>query len=277
MLFRSRLDHRLLTLLREKDLLLVLDNFEHLTDQAGRLSPLLEAAPGLQILVTSRERLRLREEWVYTLDGLSFPAKTEGRVALAYRDPEALVSIRAQEQRPTQPTFFEQYDALTLFEIRAAQADSRFKLTESCLAEIAAICQLVEGHPLAIELAASVAAERPCGELLSALRETFDALAPSLRNLPERHRSLRAVFEHSWTLLTPDEQTRLANLSVFVGGFSAEAAFAVADTSSAQLADLVAKSLVRRDSDGRYSLHESIRQFSAEKLEIGRASCRERV
>ena len=268
----DRLDHRLLTLLREKDLLLVLDNFEHLTDQAGRLSPLLEAAPGLQILVTSRERLRLREEWVYTLDGLSFPAKTEGRVALAYRDPEALVSIRAQEQRPTQPTFFEQYDALTLFEIRAAQADSRFKLTESCLAEIAAICQLVEGHPLAIELAASVAAERPCGELLSTLRQTFDALDPSLRNLPERHRSLRAVFEHSWNSLTPGEQTWLANLSVFVGGFSAEAAFAVSDTSSAQLADLAAKSLVRHDSDDRYSLHESIRQFAAEKLEHAQAA-----
>lgn len=253
----DRLDQRLTDYLREKDLLLVLDNFEHLTDQAGRLSPLLEAAPGLQILATSRERLRLREEWVYTLEGLSYP-NSELRIT-NYDFGEG--------NQADQP-----FDALALFEIRAAQADSRFCLTEACLAEIAAICQLVEGHPLAIELAASAAAERPCGELLSTLRQTFDALAPSLRNLPERHRSLRAVFEHSWTLLTPDEQNRLANLSVFVGGFSAEAAFAVSDTSSAQLADLAAKSLVRREADGRYSLHESIRQFSAEKLENAQAA-----
>lgn len=231
---------RLPDFLREKDLLLVLDNFEHLVERAASLCPLLEAAPGLQILVTSRERLRLREEWVYTLEGLSYP----------------------KDELP-----IKNYDSLALFEIRAAQADSCFRLTEACLADIAAVCHLVEGHPLAIELAASVAAERPCGELLSALRQTFDALASSLRNLPERHGSLRAVFEHSWNLLSPDEQTRLANLSVFVGGFSAEAALEVAGASTAQLADLVAKSLVRRETEARYSLHESIRQFAAEKLE----------
>jgi predicted ATPase/DNA-binding SARP family transcriptional activator/Tfp pilus assembly protein PilF len=270
---------RLSEYMREKELLLVLDNFEHLAASAERLCPLLEAAPGLQILVTSRERLRLREEWVYSLEGLSYPEEIEGRVALANRDPEALVStpalhpiprgasVQAQEQRPAQPAFSGKWDSLTLFEIRAAQADSRFRLTAACLADIVAICQLVEGHPLAIELAASTVTDRPPGELLACLRQTFDALAPSLRNLPERHRSLRAVFEHSWNLLKPDEQTQLANLSVFVGGFSAEAAVDAAGTSTAQLADLAAKSLVRRDSDGRYSLHESIRQFAAEKLE----------
>ncbi len=232
---------RLPDFLRDKEILLVLDNFEHLVESAESLCPLLEAAPSLQILVTSRERLRLREEWVYTLEGLSFPVKTE--------------AFSASE-----------YDAFVLFEIRAAQSDSRFRLTGAGLADIAAICQLVEGHPLAIELAASAVTDRSPGELLAALRQTFDALAPSLRNLPERHRSLRAVFEHSWNLLKPDERARLAELSVFVGGFSAEAAATVAGTSTAQLADLAAKSLARREADGRYSLHESIRQFAAEKL-----------
>jgi len=232
---------RLTDLLREKEILLVLDNFEHLVETSETLSGLLEAAPGLQLLVTSRERLRLREEWVYTLEGLSYPK--QGNEADA-----------------------QTCDSLTLFENRAAQSDSRFRLTSACLADISAICQLVEGQPLAIELAASAAAERPCAEVAASLRQTFDALTPALRNFPARHRSLRAVFEHSWNLLSPEERTRLANLSVFMGGFSAEAALAVAATSTAQLAALTAKSLVRCDAEGRYALHETIRQFAAEKL-----------
>ena len=233
---------RLPEILRKLDILLVLDNFEHLVETSECLSPLLDAAPGLMILVTSRERLRLREEWVYALDGLSYPGEKDeldiGR-----------------------------WDSLALFELRAAQVDSRFQLTRACLADISALCQLVEGHPLAIELAASASADQDCGELLSDVRQTFDALAPSLRNLPERHRSLRVVFEHSWNLLKPGEHVRLANLSVFVGGFSAEAAATVADISAKHLSELVAKSLVRRNGDGRYNLHESIRQFAAEKLD----------
>jgi DNA-binding SARP family transcriptional activator/predicted ATPase/Tfp pilus assembly protein PilF len=246
----NRLDQRLADFLREKDLLLVLDNFEPLVERAGSLCPLLEAAPGLQILVTSRERLRLREEWVYGLEGLSYPAN-----GVQYSILESGT-----------------FDSIALFEIRATRGDSRFRLTPACFAEVAAICQMVEGNPLAIELAASAVTDRSPGELLAALRQTFDALDHRLRNLPERHRSLRAVFAHSWNLLLPDEQTRLANLSVFVGGFSADAAFAVTEISSTQLADLAAKSLVRRETEGRYSLHESIRQFAAEKLEDAQAA-----
>ncbi len=232
---------RLPELLRAKELLIVLDNFDHLVENSESLSSLLTAAPGLQLIATSRERLRLREEWVYTLEGLSYPL--DGETAGA------------------QP-----FEAVSLFEARAAQVDPHFEPTTDLLADIVSICQLVEGQPLAIELAASAAAERSCAEIAAALRQTFDALAPSLRNFPPRHRSLRAVFEHSWNLLTTDERLRLAELSAFVGGFSAEAAQAVAGTSSEQLAGLVAKSLVRRALDERFSLHESIRQFAAEKL-----------
>ncbi len=202
----------------------------------------MAAAPGLQIIVTSRERLRLREEWVYTLAGLSFPGEKE-------RDDSG------------------PWDALTLFESRAAQIDSRFKITSACLTDVVAICRLVEGQPLAIELAASGVAGRSCVEISESLRQTFDTLVPSLRNLPARHRSLRAVFEHSWNLLTPEQRSRLAKLSIFLAGFSAEAAQKVAETSRQDLAALAAKSLLRCDAEDRYGLHESIRQFAAEKLE----------
>jgi len=236
-------------LLGDKQILLVLDNFEHMVDDSDALSALLASAPGLQIIVTSRERLRLREEWVYTLEGLSFPPESESGLENA-----------------------QDYDSLTLFETRTAQIDSHFHLTQDSLPDISAICRLVEGLPLAIELAASAAAERSCAEVARALRQTFDSLVPSLRNFPERHRSLRVVFEHTWNLLSPDEQDRLVELSVFLGGFSAEAAQSVAATNAQQLASLAAKSLLRRDADGRYTFHESIRQFAAEKLEVDAAA-----
>ncbi len=229
-------------ILHNKEILLLLDNFEHLIESSGSVSKLLSAVPGLQIIVTSRERLRLREEWVYTLNGLSFP---EGK-----------------KDAGSHP-----WDSLTLFENRAIQIDSRFRLTDACRADVVSICQLVEGHPLAIELAASTVAEQSCTEIANSLRQTFDALSPTLQNFPARHRSLRAVFEHSWNLLSIEERIHLTRLSVFAGGFSAAAALNVAEISSQQLASLVAKSLVRHDANGRYSLHESIRQFATEKLE----------
>jgi predicted ATPase/Tfp pilus assembly protein PilF len=238
---------RLNEALRKKEILIVLDNFEHLIEGCEVLGNLLQNAPRIEFLVTSRERLRLREEWVYDLEGLSYPAEKEEAEYLAF-------------------------DALALFEQRAAQVDRRFRLTPALLADATRICQLVDGLPLAVELAASAVAERSCAEIASAIRQTFDALAPTLRNFPERHRSLRAVFEHSWNLLDLDEQTRLTELSVFIGGFSAEAALRVAETSTAHLADLAAKSLLRRDLNGRYALHETIRQFAAEKLEHARVA-----
>ena len=131
---------RLPDLLFEKEVLLVLDNFDHLVESSERLCDLLAAAPGLQIIVTSRERLRLREEWVYTLAGLSFPGEKD-------RDNSG------------------PWDALTLFESRATQIDSSFKITSACLTDVVAICRLVEGQPLAIELAASGVAGRSCVEI----------------------------------------------------------------------------------------------------------------
>lgn len=227
--------------LRDKSMLLILDNFDHLVDQSTRLSDILSAATGVQIIVTSRERLRLREEWVYFLEGLSYPLLDA-------------------------PFDCDAYDSIILFNKRATQIDPDFIITPDCLADISMICRLVEGNPLAIELAASSIIERPCKDIIASLCETFDDLVPTLRNFPARHHSLRVVFQHSWDLLTPGERTWLVRLSVFASGFTADSALDVAGITYSQLSRLVAKSLVRVDNNHRYSMHESIRQFSAEQL-----------
>jgi predicted ATPase/DNA-binding SARP family transcriptional activator len=244
--------------LSRREMLIVLDNFEQLTAQSEAWSDFFRCAGGTKWLVTSREKLRLREEWVFGLEGL--PVSDGNHSIFDARIPniEYRVPSIAYQSFPA---------ALRLFAERAAQAYRRFELTAANLPALAEICQMVEGLPLGIELAAATVAERTGDEIAAALRQTFDSLTPDLRNLPGRHASLRAVFEHSWGLLNPDECTCLAALSVFVGGFSAEAAQAVAEASGEQLAELIAKSLVRRDLGGRYALHETIRQFAAEKRE----------
>ncbi len=229
-------------ILRKKEMLIILDNFEHLIEGCEILGNLMESAPDVVFLVTSRERLRLRQEWVYTLEGLSYPSEEEIQIPLTF-------------------------EALQLFEKRAAQVDRRFKLTPELIGDVVDICQLVEGLPLAIELAASAVCERTCAEIANSLKETFDVLDPSLRNLPKRHHGLRAVFEHSWQLLSSDDQVRLAKLSVFRGGFETEAALEVTGLSSQNLDTFVAKSLLIRSRNGRFLLHEVIRQFAAEKNE----------
>jgi predicted ATPase len=236
-------------ILSQREMLVVLDNFEQLAAQSGAWSDFFRCAGGTKWLVTSREKLRLREEWVFGVDGLPVSDGDNSIFDIRY-------SGIAYQSFPA---------ALHLFAERAVQANRRFELIAANLPAVAEICQMVEGLPLGIELAAATVAEQTVDEVAAALRQTFDSLTPDLRNLPGRHASLRAIFEHSWELLGPDERVRLAALSIFVGGFSAEAALAVADAGAAQLAELIAKSLARRDADGRYALHEVIRQFAAEK------------
>ncbi len=241
-------------ILSQREMLVVLDNFEQLAAQSEVWSDFFRCAGGTKWLVTSREKLRLREEWVFGLEGL--PVNANSIFDTRYSNTEYRISSTECRDFPA---------ALRLFAERAAQANRRFELTAANLPALAEICQLVEGLPLGIELAAATVAEQTVDEVAAALRQTFDSLTPDLRNLPGRHASLRAIFEHSWELLGRDERSRLVALSVFVGGFSAEAALAVADAGAAQLAELIAKSLARRDADGRYALHEVIRQFAAEK------------
>jgi predicted ATPase/DNA-binding SARP family transcriptional activator len=227
--------------LRDKRLLLILDNFEHLMAGATLLPPLLHAAPHLKILVTSRQRLNLYEEWGFEVPGMRYPEQSE--------TPDAA-----------------EFSAIRLFIECARRARVGFQPTNDDLDAVVHICRLLEGSPLGIELAAAWTRLLSPGEILAQINQSLDFLETSLRDLPQRHQSLRAVFEHSWSLLSPAEQRVFQRLSVFSRGFSLAAAQAVSDASLPLLTALVDQSLLRRDSAGRYDLHELLKQYATEKL-----------
>jgi predicted ATPase/DNA-binding SARP family transcriptional activator/uncharacterized protein HemY len=241
---------QLLNYLREKEMLLVLDNLEHLLTSPGErteggvglLAQILVTAPQVKLLVTSRERLKLRREWVFTLAGLEVPQRDE------VEDVET-------------------YSAVQLFLQQARQVQQDLGREPVEWASIVRICRLVGGMPLGIELAAAWAAVLPVTEMAAEIERNFDFLASSMRDLPERHRSLRAVFEHSWRLLSEEERSVFRKVSVFRGSFSRSAAEEVAGASLHRLSTLVDKSLLRPTRAGRYELHELLRQFAAEKLQ----------
>ena len=226
--------------LHNKTLLLVLDNLEHLLDEVDFVVTLLVEAPQVKLLVTSRERLNLQEEAVYTVGGL--PLLTEASDASA------------------------DSAALQLFLQAARRTRSQFQPSADDLPAIAQICRLVDGIPLGIELAAAWVHLLSCQEIVAEIGRNLDFLATPARNVPERHRTLRAVFDHSWQLLTPGEQRILRQLSVFQGSFTRDLAVAVTDATLPVLGALVNKSLLRRNEDGRYELHEQVRQYAYRKL-----------
>lgn len=239
-------DVELLDYLREKELLLLVDNLEPQLQGEERarrttafLERILETAPGVTLLVTSRERLNLHAESVLRLEGLPVPAADEADAA--------------------------QYASMRLFVERAQRRRAGFALDEETGPAVASLCRLVNGLPLAIELAAAWIEQFSCAEIVEAIAANIDFLEAPMRGLPPRHRSMRAVFDHSWRLLSPSEQTVLAQMAVFRGGFSREAALAITDATLAELVALVDKSLLRLEQPGRYSLHPLLRQFAAEK------------
>lgn len=227
----------LASLIGDRQVLLVLDNFEQLMPGRALLIGLLERCPRLKLLVTSRQRLQLAEEWVLNVQGLALPP-TGGAQAC---------------------------DAVTLFAQRARRADARFSLAEHASA-VLAICRAVEGSPLGIELAATWVRAAPCAQLAEEIGRNPDVLAAAVHDLPERHQSLRATFEHSWRLLSADERDVLAKLSVFGGSFDREAAREVAGASLPLLAALLDKSLLRSAAGGRFDWHPLLRQYAGEKL-----------
>ncbi len=232
---------QLLVYLRERPVLIVLDNLEHISNGGRLLSAILRETTKVLFLVTSRERLNLQGEWVFDLHGLEVP---EG-------------------SRVDQ---VEEYSAVRLFLQSARRARAGGLFSDEDKSSIVRICRLVEGMPLAIELAAAWVRTLSCREIAEETGKGLELFATRLHDVPERHRSMRAVFEHSWTLLQEQERSALRKLSVFRGGFQREAAEQVAGASLPLLSALVDKSLVRAGSMERYSLHELVRQFGEGKL-----------
>lgn len=227
------LEETVLTELREQRLLLLLDNCEHLIDQADFLVKLLEQT-AVTLLVTSRAALNLYEEWVFDVTGLSHTRTMQSA-------------------------------AVDLFVARAKRANVRFEPKRES-AEIIEICCLVEGLPLAIELAAAWTRTLGCADIARALQNNIGQLENQARNVAPRHRSLEAVFNYSWELLDQAEQASLAKLTVFHGGFGGESAEIVTQLQLKTLARLVDKSLVRRLANGRYDLHAVIHELAQLRL-----------
>ncbi len=240
---------QLLNYLREKNILLVMDNFEHLIAAAGLVSEILTAAPQVRVLATSRERLNLREEQVFLVEGMRFP---EGN----------------QEEG------LDDFSSVKLFLQSARRLLPGFELIPGERPCVARICRLVQGTPLGIELAAGWLRSLSCQEIANEIEASLDFLESGLRDIPDRHRSLRAVFDYSWTLLPEAERRTLMRLSVFLGSFQREAAEAVLDLGPGtprqalltQMAALVDKSLLRRNTDNTYELHSLMRGYALERL-----------
>jgi len=227
--------------LRSKNMLVVIDNMEHLIEASSVIGEILARTQHVKMIITSREHLNLQWEWLFEIQGLPIPK-------------EAAENITHNS-------------AVKLFLERARQARYDFSLPENVEAVIR-ICQLVGGSPLAIELAASWVRLLSCTEIAEELDRSLDLLETSKQDIPQRHRSIKSVFEHSWELLQEEDRNLLMTLSVFQGGFTREAAAAVAGASLKGLSSLTNKSLLRYNKElDRYDLHDLIRQYSFAKLQ----------
>ena len=269
--------HRgLIDYLAGQEMLLVLDNFEHLlhplipnfpvvpnvvNKRKGRrtgsrthdteerienkaldvVMEILQKAPRVVLLVTSRERLKLQAEWVFDLHGLDYP--NQGNIV-----------------------DLERFSAVQLFKMHALKVRRQFTLSESEAHAVVRICHLVGGLPLAVELAASAVHQRSCADLATEIEKDLQSLVSSVHDIPERHRSVWAAFEQSWRLLSQEEQQSLSRLAVFHGGFDEEAAAQVTGAPCGMLSTLEDKSLLSFDQGGRFGMHELIQHFAYAKL-----------
>jgi len=229
--------------LKDKRTLLILDNMEHLLTGGTLLGEILQKTQHVKTLVTSREQLHLQWEWLFDVQGLPLPDENE---------------VNVQETN----------SAILLFIQRARQASQDFSLESRDLSAVIRICSLVGGLPLAIELAASWVRMLPTHEIALELEKSLDFLESHKLDAPQRHRSIKTVFDHSWKLLTVSEQEVLMKLSVFQGGFTREAATKVTGASIFLLSSLVDKSLLRHSKKpDRYDLHELVRSYAYTQLQ----------
>ena len=238
---------QLLDFLRPRQMLLVLDNLEHLLDNgvASLILDILRGAPFVKLMITSRQRLNLREEQLFTLGGLPYPTDT-------------------QMERDGQ---LDGYAAVQLFGAAARRLRPDFVLLPEEADSLACICRLVEGMPLALELAAAWVDTLSLSGIAAQLQSSLDILASEVIDLPERHRSIHATFDATWRRLEPAEQEAFMRLSVFRGGFTREAAQDGAGAGLPILARLIGRCLLQfQPANERYQMHEVLRQYSQEKL-----------
>lgn len=248
---KEPIHQQLLRQMRDKDLLLLLDNFEHLLavpdSSTAPLSSLfvttlLEQAPGVKVLVTSRERFGVPAEYIVSLEGLPLPDEKSEMPELA------------------------DYSSIRLFVEQARRIDRNFRLTAANGPAIACICRLVEGLPLGIELAARWVTHFEPAEIAAEIQKNLDFLVAKSPQVQKRHQSISATFVYSWKMLSAGEKRMLARLSIIQSQFDRETGLAVSGGSLANLVQLQGKSLLRQESSGRYSLHQLLRQFASAKL-----------
>ena len=233
---------QLLDYLEHKHALLILDNLEHLMDGLAIIREILETAVDVKIMVTTRQRLNLSGESVVLLQGMQFPGDSPYEMAM-------------------------EFSAVKLFLQNARRIRPNFTIGADDIASVSRICSLVEGLPLGIILAASWVGMLSIEEIAREIEQSADFLSTEMSDLPERHRSMRAVFDYSWQLLTETEQSIFMKMAAFRGGFSRDAAIEVVGANLRQMMALMNKSLLRRDPDtGRYSIHDLLRSFAKEKL-----------
>ena len=232
---------QLLDFLRNKQMLLCIDNWEHLLEGAPMLNEILAAAPDVKILTTSREKLNLLGETVYVLPGMKFPD---------WETPEDAL----------------RYDAVQLLVQAAKRVNRDWRVTQDNQDYVARVCRLTQGMPLGILLAASWLDTYPLKLICEEIQNSVDILETDLRDVPERQRSIRATFDYSWARLSDTERDILAKMSIFRGGSSPRAALAVTGANPRILQTLMNKSLLMRNKEGRYDIHELLRQYAAEKL-----------
>ena len=233
---------QLIDYLRPRKTLVVLDNFEHMLAMAEILADIVQQAPGVSILVTSRERLRLYEESIFEVKGLLFPSDEL-------------------------PETGNSYSAVQFFLQSLEKVRSNVALNADERKQVMRICRFLEGLPLAIELAAACNRALPLDDIAHEIEHSLDFLTSPWANQAERHQSLRIVFEHSWNSLNASEREVFAGLSVFRGSIRRSAIGFIIQASPSTLLGLVDKSLLRwNPATERYETHPVLQQYATEKL-----------
>jgi predicted ATPase/DNA-binding CsgD family transcriptional regulator len=228
---------QLFDFVRDQSLLLILDNAEQLGEAALCVAELIQQAPRVKVLLTSREKLRLSGELVYALGGLATPVSTADCLS---------------------------FDAIALFVQHARRVNRSFAPAD--LTSLVRIAQLTQGMPLALVLAAAWADVLSPAQIADEISCGIDILERELRDAPARHRSIRAVCDATWAGLSEHQQQVFMRLCVFLGGFTYEAAQVVAGIDLPMLSVLASKSLIQPQANRRYTIHALLRQYSAEHL-----------